>query len=99
MAAKPKDECFRCADLTKQEHAALKAVHVGEANAHQQRLTLKVIISIFSRAHDILYIPDSFDQSAFMNGRAFVGQKILKYLNIPVGTLDDDEKEIGGDKK
>ncbi len=93
MAAKKNTECLRCEALTKDEHEALKALNKGEANAYQQKLSLSIIIHKFSRSHDLLYIPDSFDQSAFINGRAFVGQKILKHLNIPVGQLSNEVEE------
>jgi hypothetical protein len=74
---------------TKEEVIALQCLHRGEANEYQQKLALKVIVNDFCRAHDALYIPGSFDQTAFLNGRAFVGQRILKYINIPVGKLDE----------
>lgn len=73
----------------KEELIALRAVYNGEANPYQQRLALYLITNVFSRAQDVLYIPGSFDQTAFLNGRAFVGQQILKYIKIPVGKLDE----------
>jgi hypothetical protein len=81
--------------LTRSENAALKACYAGHANAHQQRLALVVIVNKFCRANDLLYIPDHPDQTAFMNGRAFPGQQIMKHLKVPVGRLDlqnDDEE-------
>lgn len=91
--SKRNEECFQCADLHKEEHQALKALSKGEATEYQQRLALKVIVNIFSRSHDMLFIPGAPDQTVFMNGRAFVGQKILKYLNIPVGKLKEEEND------
>lgn len=76
--------------LTNEEHIALQSLHKGEANEYQQRLALRVIVNKFARAHDLLYVPGSFDQSSFLAGRGFVGQKILKYLNVPIGKLEDD---------
>ena len=96
MSNKKTAECLRCPDLNKQEHAAIKALGKGEADEFQQRLALKVIVNTFSRTHDLCYVPDSQDQSTFISGRAFVGQKILKYLNIPVGKLKEEE---GKDEK
>ncbi len=75
--------------LTKQEIVALQDLNDGKATEYQQRLALVVIVNKFSRAQDLLYIPDSFDQTALLNGRAFVGQQILKYINIPVGKIDE----------
>lgn len=93
MSRKAKAECFKCPDLVKEEHIALKELHKGTADEYQQRLALSVIVNKFSRAHDVLFIPGSSDQSVFLNGRAFVGQKILKYLNIPVGKLNEEKKD------
>lgn len=90
---KKNHECFMCKALTKEEHEALKALNNGEANASQQRLSLAIIIHKFSRAHNLLYIPESFDQTSFINGRAFVGQQILKHINIPVGQLTEVKED------
>lgn len=90
--SKRDSECFKCRELTKPEHEALKALHAGEADEYQQQLALKVIVNVFSRAQDMTYIPGSFDQTAVLSGRAFVGQKILKYLNIPVGKLIEESE-------
>lgn len=92
--SKRQTECLRCRELTEQEHIALRTLSMGEANEYQQKLALKVIVNVFSRTHDLLYVPDSFDQSALLNGRAFVGQKILKYLNLPVGKLQEDNNDV-----
>ena len=81
---------MRTAELDDIEHRALRAMYAGNATEHQQRLALKVIINKFSRAQDALYIPGSFDQTAFLNGRAFVGQQLLKFLNLPVGNITDE---------
>lgn len=84
-----KPQVFAMDELTKNEVIALRDLHEGNATSYQQRLALNVIVNKFSRAQDLLYIPESFDQTAFLNGRAFVGQQVLKYINIPVGKLDD----------
>lgn len=85
-------ECFFVPDITPQEHTALQALHVGAANEYEQRLALKVIVNKFARANDVLFIPGAADEGTFLSGRAFVGQKILKYLNMPVGRLRPDEE-------
>ena len=79
---------FNVPDLDKDEVLAIKALYAGEANPFQQRLALSVITNKFCRTHDILYIPDSSDQTAFMNGRAFPGTKILQTIKVPIGKLD-----------
>ncbi len=89
-------QCFDVPDIDKQEIEALKALYAGTATEGQQRLALHTIVNKMARAHDVLYIPgDNARDSAFLSGRAFVGQQILLYLNIPVSALkayDDNPK-------
>tara|TARA_R110000851_G_scaffold9579_2_gene35541 strand:- start:641 stop:916 length:276 start_codon:yes stop_codon:yes gene_type:complete len=70
--------------LSKAEHVAIKQLSKGEAEPHQQVLALEVIVKKFSRAFDLGYIPGSFDQSAFLSGRGFVGQQVTKAINTPI---------------
>ena len=70
--------------LDKQEHVALKCLSKGTAEPHQQTLALEVIVKKFARAFELGYIPGSFDQSAFLAGRGFVGQQITKHITLPV---------------
>jgi hypothetical protein len=92
-----KSIAFMTPAVTPQEHMALKRLYKGEADAHQQRLALQLIVNKFSRAQETLFIPGSFAETAFLEGRGFVGQRVLKYLNLPVGKLDDINKEQSGD--
>lgn len=66
------------------EHRAIKALASGNATPDQQGVALKVIHTKFSRANDLLYVPSNNAATAFLNGRAFVGQQILKYINLPL---------------
>lgn len=79
-----KGVAFHVPKLDKREHVALKALSKGEAEPHQQTLALEVIVKKFSRAFELGYIPGSFDQSAFLAGRGFVGQQITKALNTAI---------------
>ena len=83
--------CFKVLPLDKYEHAALKALYEGVADPGQQRTALNVIVNKLCRTHDVLYVPGSFDQSAFMNGRAYVGMRIMQLLKLPVGKLEVNE--------
>jgi hypothetical protein len=90
-----KNQCFFTPEIDSDEHAALRAVYDGSAEPHQQRLALHVIVNKFSRAQDVLFVPGAPDEGAFLSGRGFVGQKILKYLNLPVGQLKQEETSDG----
>ena len=91
-----KPACFDVSQPTAKQIRALKACWAGTADTYQQRLALKLIVSNFSRAQDVLFIPGSPDQTAFLNGRGFVGAQILKHLNQSVGALTDDEDNTHG---
>jgi len=93
VAKNKEAECFRCRELQKEEKQAIKQLAIGEADEYQQKLALSVIVNLFSRSHDLCYVPDSQDQSTFISGRAFVGQKILKTINVPIGKLKEEVDE------
>jgi hypothetical protein len=78
-------------DVTKEEHQAIQQLWRGTATEYQQQLALQVIVNKFARAQDLLYVPGDVHATSFINGRAFVGQQILKYLNVPIGQLHPDE--------
>ena len=83
---------FSVGTLTDQDLNALKALSKGEATEYEQKLSLAIIINKFARAQDLLYSPGSFDETAFINGRAFVGQSILRCINQPIGKLKEVNK-------
>ena len=80
-------------ELDREEHAALVALSKGEANEGQQILALQVIVKKFSQPQDLLYIPGSFDETGFINGRAFVAAKIRLYLGRPVSKTKESSNE------
>lgn len=92
-SSKKSNICFLTPTLSKLDVEAIKALNRGDATDHQQRLALAVICNKLSRAQDALYIPGTFDETAFLNGRAFVGQKILKIINLPIGKLINEKAE------
>lgn len=85
---------FRYKTLNRREILAIKQVFAGTADADQQRLAIVTIVNKLSRAQDVLYVPGTDGQRStdFLNGRAFVGQLIHKYLNIPVGQIPLNEE-------
>lgn len=82
--------CLQVRQPHKHEHEALKNLSDGTATEYQQKLALKYIVDSLCRAHDLLYVPNSFDETAFINGRAFVGQNIVRIIKQPVGKYDKE---------
>ena len=66
-------QCFKVDELEDHEVYAIRAVGEGKATEYQQQLAIQVIVKKFSRVHDLLFIPGSQDETAFLSGRAFVG--------------------------
>jgi hypothetical protein len=83
--------CFKTKQLSKPEVQAIKAMYNGEATPHQQKLCLAAICNKLARAQDLLYIPNEPDQTTFLNGRAFVGQQLLKTIKVPIQQLQFEE--------
>ena len=86
------NQCFKVKDPSKEEHEAIKSLKRGDASEYQQQLALAYIVNTVARSQDLLYIPGSLDETAFISGRAFVGQHILKLLNVPIGTYTIEER-------
>lgn len=82
--------------LTKQEVQALQQVYAGVASEHQQKLAMATIVNKLSRANDLLYFPGGPEgdrATAFINGRAFVGQRLMYFLNYPIGQLEEVKQD------
>lgn len=62
---------------------ALKALQAGNASAGQQRLALEWIVNAAATTYDNPYRNggDGDRETAFVCGRMFVGQQIVKQLN------------------
>lgn len=75
-------ESLRTESLDKQEMYALRALQEGNADAYQQQLALSVVLKKFCRTYDLAFVPGKADESAFLAGRQFPGQQIMKYLRL-----------------
>lgn len=85
--------CFQTGKLAKEEVHAIKQCYAGNATPHEQRLALAVICNKLARAHDISFVPGAADESNFLAGRAFVGARVLKIINVPVGQLVEGDND------
>lgn len=83
--------CFDVEPLDNAEIYALRAVYAGDATPNQQRLALVTVANKLARSQDLLFIPGANGdrESAFLSGRAFVGQQLLKVLKLPLNQLED----------
>jgi hypothetical protein len=74
---------FFRADYDEEFHpAALQAMQAGTASEHQAREGMKWIIENACATYQQTFIPGDPYASAFMSGRVFAGQQILKMLRL-----------------
>ena len=69
---------------------ALQALARGEASAHQQKRALRYIVTTVARSYETDFDPGPTTQ-AFMVGRHWVGNQVLKLLNLNPKPLRRDQ--------
>lgn len=90
MVAKPKPAppYFRCDGYDPEFHpAAMRAVAEGQASDHQQKMIFKWIVEEACATYQQPFIPGDPHATAFMAGRIFAGQQILKMLRLNPGAF------------
>lgn len=89
----PKKEAYAPPAWEDGDAFAIQAVAAGIANEHQQRRAFNWIIDAAAGTYDQSYRPDSPDQTAFAEGRRFVGLQIVKLLKINPSVLKENHRE------
>lgn len=73
---------------------AIRACIGGTATEHQQKLAMNWIINVASNADDMSYRPGGLEgdrDSAFAEGRRYVGNQIKKLFNLPLSITTQGE--------
>lgn len=73
------------AKWTNSDVYALQALAAGQANDEQQKQALSFIINNLSGAYDLSFRPGGLEgdrETAFAEGKRFVGTQIVKLLNL-----------------
>ena len=74
------------ANTTSAVSMAFKSLEAGSASPEQQKFVLDFLIKIGCRTYDTDWFPEE-RVSCFAAGRRFVGQQIVRMLNLNVGGL------------
>ena len=61
---------------------AIKGVATGTANENQQRAAMKWIVEELCRTYDLSYRPGSDRDTAFAEGKRFVGTTLVGEINL-----------------
>ena len=77
---------------TKADAAALQAMRRGEATPDQQIRALEYIVGTICDRNGMSFRPgpDGERETAFAEGRRFVGNQIVKLTNIPLSRIKED---------
>ena len=92
---KKKISVFEVPELDRHELIALQMSLDEEANASQEQqvIAIKAIIGKICLYDVQCYQPGSFDETAFLNGRVFVGKEIFRQCRQPIGELDEQQQQ------
>ena len=85
MSRKPRDPAWIPANYEPADVEAIKALHDGTADSHQQRRALNWIIETAALTYDMPFRSDADGgerDTSFALGRVFVGQQIVKLLKM-----------------
>ena len=74
------------------EVAALQSLSKGEAGPHEQKRALAYIVNILGMTYEHTYFPSDRD-TAFANGRRYVGLQIVKALKLDLSEFTGERKE------
>lgn len=73
---------------------AIKALAAGNAHQEQQKMALAWIINDLCRTYDLSYRPESDRDTAFAEGKRFVGLMLLHEIKIDLNrSVDNVTKE------
>ena len=99
MARKPRDAAWLPVPVDADDAYALKALQDGVASEFQQRRALNWFISKAAMTYDLSFRSDADGgdrETAFAEGRRFVGLQAVKLLNMPAGVLANLRKDNDG---
>lgn len=92
---KKETDVFNVPALERHELVALQMCFDEKENANpeQQVIAIKAIIGKLCLYDMLAYQVGSFDETAFLNGRIFVGKEILRQCRQPIGEMDAQQQE------
>lgn len=67
--------------------SAIQALQRGDASPDQQRRALDYVINNLCANYDLSYRPDSDRDTAFAEGKRFVGLQIVKMLKLNLAAI------------
>lgn len=82
MARSIKSQPWHPAPYEEADTNAIKALAAGNANEGQQKRAIDWIINKLCGTYDLSYRPDSDRDTAFAEGKRFVGTQLVKQMKL-----------------
>lgn len=90
MSAKvPHNAPYKPVEFGKLEAASIQAVATGTASERQQKRAMEWIVHKLCDIYGLSYRPDSATDTAFSEGKRFVGLQLSKIINTNIDTLKE----------
>lgn len=93
MAKPPVGAPWAPAVWSDKEAGAIQAMARGDADGPAQQRALKFIVETICRTYDLSYRAESERDSAFAEGKRFVGLQIVKLTKINIAALRKTKNE------
>lgn len=89
MTTRRSNAAFMPAPYTRADINAVKGCIAGTADSDQQKRAMKWIIETVCATYDLSYRPESDRDTAFAEGRRFVGLQLVKALKLDLSKIED----------
>jgi hypothetical protein len=76
-------------DYEKYEIACIQALAEGTAEPEQQKAALRLIVDKISLTYDMSYRPGSERDTAFAEGKRFVGNQIIRLTKLNLSRMKE----------
>lgn len=91
----PRAEPWKPAEWEPEDAYAVQAVMYGRASEDQQKRAMAFIVNQICGTYDLSYRPTSDRDSAFAEGKRFVGLQLVKFAQLNIARLRGTTTEQG----
>jgi hypothetical protein len=92
---KPRHEPWIPPEYETADAAAIRSLRDGTATPEQQKRALAYIVNTLAATYDLSYRPTSDRDTAFAEGRRFVGLQCVKLMNLNLALIKQKLEKAG----
>ncbi len=91
----PRPEPWKPAEWEPEDAYAIQATMLGRASEEQQRRAMTFVVNNLCGTYDLSYRPTSDRDTAFAEGKRFVGLQLIKFAKLNIARLRGKQTEQG----